>query len=52
MDMAIFRLYVLLQMSSKCGKNRKVANEKRSSESPMFLPHFYVLSEPITEKIL
>ena len=28
------------QMTSKCGKNKKVAHEAQPSESLMFLPHF------------
>ena len=27
------------QMTSKCGKNKKVAHEAQPSVSPMFLPH-------------
>ena len=29
-----------LQMTSKCGKNKKVADEAQPSVSLMFLPHF------------
>ena len=32
-------------MTSKCGKNKKVAHEAQSSVSPMFLPHFDVLCD-------
>ena len=31
------------QMTSKCGKNKKVAHEVQPSLSLMFLPHFDVL---------
>ena len=31
------------QMTSKCGKNKKVAHEAQPSVSLMFLPHFDVL---------
>ena len=31
------------QMTSKCGKNKKVAREAQPSVSLMFLPHFDVL---------
>ena len=33
------------QMTSKCGKNKKVAHEAQSSVSLMFLPHFDVLCD-------
>ena len=33
------------QMTSKCGKNKKVAHEAQPSVSPMFLPHFDVLCD-------
>ena len=33
------------QMTSKCGKNRKVAHEAQPSVSLMFSPHFDVLSD-------
>ena len=33
------------QMTSKCGKNRKVAHEAQPSVSLMFLPHFDVLCD-------
>ena len=33
------------QMTSKCGKNEKVAYEAQPSVSLMFLPHFDVLSD-------
>ena len=35
-----------LQMTSKCGKNKKVAHEAQPSVSLMFLPHF----DPIDHK--
>jgi len=31
------------QMTSKCGKNKKVAHEAQPSVSLMFLPHFWLL---------
>ena len=33
------------QMTSKCGKNKKVAHEAQPSVSLMFLPHFDVLRD-------
>ena len=33
------------QMTSKCGKNKKVAHEAQPSVSLMFLPHFEVLCD-------
>ena len=33
------------QMTSKCGKNKKVAQEVQPSVSLMFLPHFDVLCD-------
>ena len=33
------------QMTSKCGKNRKVAHEAQPSVSLMFLPHFDVICD-------
>ena len=33
------------QMTSKCGKNKKVAHEAQPSVSVMFLPHFDVLCD-------
>ena len=33
------------QMTSKCGKNKKVAQEAQPSVSRMFLPHFDVLCD-------
>ena len=33
------------QMTSKCGKNKKVAHEMQPSVSLMFLPHFDVLCD-------
>ena len=33
------------QMTSKCGKNKKVAYKAQPSVSLMFLPHFDVLSD-------
>ena len=33
------------QMTSKCGKNKKVAHEAQPSVSAMFLPHFDVLCD-------
>ena len=33
------------QMTSKCGKNKKVAHEAQPSVSQMFLPHFDVLCD-------
>ena len=33
------------QMTSKCGKNKKVAHEEQPSVSLMFLPHFDVLCD-------
>ena len=33
------------QMTSKCGKNKKVAHEAQPSVSLMFLPHFHVLCD-------
>ena len=33
------------QMTSKCGKNKKVADEAHPSVSLMFLPHFDVLCD-------
>ena len=33
------------QMTSKCGKNKKVAHEAHLSVSLMFLPHFDVLCD-------
>ena len=33
------------QMTSKCGKNKKVAHEPQVSVSLMFLPHFYVFCD-------
>ena len=33
------------QMTSKCGKNKKVAHEVQLSVSLMFLPHFDVLCD-------
>ena len=33
------------QMTSKCGKNKKVAREAQPSVSLMFLPHFDVLCD-------
>ena len=33
------------QMTSKCGKNKKVAHEAQPSVSLMFLPHFAVLCD-------
>ena len=33
------------QMSSKCGRNKKVANEAQPIVSLMFLPHFDVLCD-------
>ena len=33
------------QMTSKCGKNKKVAHEAQPSVSLMFLPHFDVLCD-------
>ena len=36
-------------MTSKCGKNKKVAHEAQPSVSLMFLPHFDVLCDLITE---
>ena len=32
-------------MTSKCGKNKKVAHEAQPSVSLMFLPHFDVLCD-------
>ena len=45
-----FQVVVLLfsnrsQMTSKCGKNRKVAHEAQPSMSLMFLPHFDVICD-------
>ena len=37
-----------LQMTSKCGKNKKVAHE--AIASLMFLPHFHVLCDLFTEQ--
>ena len=33
------------QMTSKCGKNKKVAHEAQPSVSLMLLPHFYVICD-------
>ena len=33
------------QMTSKCGKNKKVAHEAQPSVSLMFLPHFDVICD-------
>ena len=33
------------QMTSKCGKNKKVAHEAQPSVSLMFLPHFDILCD-------
>ena len=33
------------QMTSKCGKNKKVAHKAQPSVSLMFLPHFDVLCD-------
>ena len=33
------------QMTSKCGKNKKVAHEAQPSASLMFLPHFDILCD-------
>ena len=33
------------QMTSKCGKNKKVAHEPQASVSLMFLPHFDVFCD-------
>ena len=33
------------QMTSKCGKNKKVAHEAQLSVSLMFLPHFDILCD-------
>ena len=33
------------QMTSKCGKNKKMAHEAQPSVSLMFLPHFDVLRD-------
>ena len=35
------------QMTSKCGKNKKVAHEAQLSVSLMFLPHFDVFCDPL-----
>ena len=33
------------QMTSRCGKNKKVAHEAQPSVSLMFLPHFHVICD-------
>ena len=33
------------QMTSKCGKNKKVRHEAQLSVSLIFLPHFYVICD-------
>ena len=38
------------QMTSKCGKNKKVAHEAQPSVSLMFLPHFDVLCDPLLNR--
>ena len=43
---AAVRLFInRSQMTSKCGKNKKVAHEAQPSVSLMFLPHFDVLCD-------
>ena len=39
------------QMTSKYGKNKKVAHEVQSEVSPMFLPHFDLSSEAYGREI-
>ena len=38
------------QMTSKCGKNKKVAREAQPSVSLMFLPHFDVLCDSLLNR--
>ena len=38
------------QMTSKCGKNKKVAHEAQPSVSLMFLPHFDVLCDRLLNR--
>ena len=38
------------QMTSKCGKNKKVAHKAQPSVSLMFLPHFDVLCDLLLNK--
>ena len=38
------------QMTSKCGKNKKVAHEAQPSLSLMFLPHFDVLCDLLLQR--
>ena len=38
------------QMTSKCGKNKKVAHKVQPSVSLMFLPHFDVLCDLLLNK--
>ena len=38
------------QMTSKCGKNKKMAHEAQPSVSLMFLPHFDVLCDLLLKR--
>ena len=40
------------QMTSKCGKNKKVAHEAQPRVSLMFLPHFDVLCDLLLNYLL
>ena len=40
------------QMTSKCGKNKKVAHEAQPSVSLMFLPHFDVLCDLLLNRCM
>ena len=40
------------QMTSKCGKNKKVAHEAHPSVSLMFLPHFDVLCDLLLNRCM
>ena len=40
------------QMTSKCGKNKKVAHKAQPSVSLMVLPHFDVLYDPLLNRCM
>ena len=40
------------QMTSKCGKNKKVAHEAQLSVSLMFLPHFDILCDLLLNRCM
>ena len=40
------------QMTSKCGKNKKVAHEAQPSVSLMFLPHFDILCDLLLNRCM